>query len=82
MELVLQQKPRALVVLAHLFAIMKLVGEEMPWFVGVAEKHIPTINDRIPSGFKPIMRWPLDILNRSEGSTESIPDPPGSEHQL
>lgn len=78
LDLLSQQRPRALVILAHIFALFKLIGVHIPWYVGVAEKHIPALEARVPAGFKPIMRWPRRVLTSPIEDLSSLPTPPES----
>ena len=60
-ELVEVRSPRAMVMLAHAFAIMKLVSHEVPWLQGVAERQVPKIYHQIPAGWRDMMKWPMMI---------------------
>jgi len=57
------RQPRALAILAHLFACMKLIAEKVPWFDGIAERQIPKIYDQLPAGWRPMLAWPIAIMN-------------------
>ena len=43
LELLDARAPRAMVLLAHAFALMKLISDTVPWFAGVAEQQVPKI---------------------------------------
>ena len=76
LDLALQQTPRAMAVLAHIFAMMKLLALEVPWYAGVAEKQIPVIQDRLPRGWKSVMQWPLAVLDADINARRMLPTPP------
>lgn len=78
-ELALERKPRAMAVLAHTFALMKLLAAEVYWFDGIAEKQIPTIYERLPQGWRAPMRWPLDVLESAGVLEPSFLEPPSIE---
>lgn len=69
-ELFDARDPRAMVILAHAFAIMKLIADDIPWFQGLAESQIPRLFDDLP-GWEEYMRWPMSISQRrSERETK------------
>jgi hypothetical protein len=57
------KQPRAIAILAHLFACMKLIADKVPWFEGIAERQIPKTYEQLPAGWKPMLVWPMAILN-------------------
>ncbi|KAK5169133.1 uncharacterized protein LTR77_006442 [Saxophila tyrrhenica] len=57
------KQPRAMAILAHVYACMKLIAEKIPWFNGIAERQIPKIYEELPVGWKPMLAWPLAIMN-------------------
>lgn len=57
------KQPRALAILAHLFACMKLITGKIPWFEGIAERQIPRIYDQVPSGWRPMLAWPIAVMS-------------------
>ena len=75
-ELALLKKPRAMVVLAHTFALMKLLARDIDWYEGIAERQIPAIYDSLPHGWKAPMRWPLDVVDLGMDTASPIPEPP------
>jgi hypothetical protein len=77
-DLALQKKPRAMVVLAHTFALMKLLARDVDWFEGIAEKQIPVIYDGLPQGWRAPMQWPLDVVDLGMDTASPIPEPPSS----
>ena len=56
-------KPRAMVMLAHVFASMKLVGSQTVWFGGIAERQVPRIYEQLPVGWQEMMTWPMAVAN-------------------
>jgi hypothetical protein len=55
--------PRAMVILAHAFALMKLLSEQVPWLRGVAEVQVPLIQQQIPAAWNEMMKWPVAIAH-------------------
>ena len=62
-ELVEELRPRALAILAHLYAVFKLIKVELWWFEGIAEKQVNRINELLPAGWKAMIEEPLRIVN-------------------
>ncbi len=60
-DLVEQKSPRAIVMLAHVFASMKLVDQNAVWFRGIAERQVPMIYDQLPNAWKEMMLWPMAV---------------------
>lgn len=54
-ELLEAKQPRAMTILAHMFACMKLIEEQVQWFKGIAERQVPKIHSQIPPGWHPMM---------------------------
>lgn len=54
-ELLEAKQPRAMTILAHMFACMKLIEEQVQWFRGIAERQVPRIYDQLPTGWHPMM---------------------------
>lgn len=81
-ELVLQQRPRALAILAHAFAIIRLLEGEVPWYRGIAASQVLDIGRRLPATWQMSMRWPLAMLNVSPSDRTSLPDPRGINYRL
>ncbi|KAK3115003.1 hypothetical protein LTR53_006088 [Teratosphaeriaceae sp. CCFEE 6253] len=65
-DLVVARTPRALVILAHYFALMKVIEKHVFWLKGIAENHIQVIHDQLPSAWKERMSWPMLVM---EGNT-------------
>ena len=78
-ELALERKPRAMAVIAHTFALMKLLAPEVHWFAGIAEKQVPTIYEQMPQGWRAPMRWPLEVLDSAGVLEPSFLVPPSME---
>ena len=54
-DLVDAKQPRALTMLAHAFACMKLIDDRVPWFRGIAERQVPKIYEQLPTGWRAMM---------------------------
>ena len=54
-ELVEAKQPRALTILAHTFACMKLIDDKVPWFRRIAERQVPKIYEQLPVGWRAMM---------------------------
>lgn len=61
------KQPRALVMLSHVFATMKLTDKTTPWFRGIAERQVPRIYESLPQGWKEMMNWPMAVANGEVG---------------
>lgn len=59
--LVKKRQPRALVILAHYFSIMKAV-DDVWWLRGVAEREVFGIQSLLPERWQWAMAWPLQKL--------------------
>lgn len=55
------KQPRALVMLAHVFATMKLTDASTIWFRGIAERQVPKIYESLPPGWREMMAWPVAV---------------------
>lgn len=73
-EFVLEQRPRALALLAHLYAIVALLSAEISLYVGTAERAIPSICDRLTLAWRQFVTWPLAILKWDSRGSEPLPD--------
>ncbi|CAK4032179.1 isoflavone reductase family [Lecanosticta acicola] len=60
-ELIEVRQPRAVVILAHAFATMKLISDKVPWFRTIAERQIPSIYQVLPAGWRELMSWPMKV---------------------
>ena len=88
-EMIIEQRPRALAILAQFYAIAKLIAADIPWFVEIAERQVPSIRDRLPRAWSAALTWPLAILACDRTSGLPFPEPsqtigelPASEHVL
>ena len=61
LDFVEKRRPRALVILAHLFAMTKAV-DNVWWFRGSAKRHVHGIKSIVPSDWQWAMDWPLSFL--------------------
>ncbi|KAJ5678959.1 hypothetical protein N7462_007203 [Penicillium macrosclerotiorum] len=73
LDLVSEKQPRALVILAHFFALAKS-AENIWWLRGVPEREVCGINSIIPAEWKWALIWPLDVV--SQPSTSKDPTEP------
>ena len=60
-DLVDAKQPRAMTMLAHVFASMKLIDDSAVWFKGIAERQVPKIHEQLPAGWKAMMAWPMAV---------------------
>lgn len=58
---------------------MKLLARDVYWFVGIAERQVPAIYERLPQGWRAPMRWPYDVLDMGNDFDALIPEPPSME---
>lgn len=70
--LVETHQPRALAVLAHTFATMKLAEEKFPWFKGIAERQVPKVCMAVPQSWSAMIRWPLEIIGASSSNLQPM----------
>jgi hypothetical protein len=56
---VVAQQPLALAILTYVFAMMKLLEEEIPWFCGTAERQVFLIKQKLPVGWWKAIQWPI-----------------------
>ncbi|KAK4613239.1 hypothetical protein CLAFUW4_09159 [Fulvia fulva] len=73
-QLVEAGTPRSLVMLAHAFALMKLISLKVPWFQGLAERQIPRIAHQLPPGWKDMMAWPSKVAEGKLNETTTGAD--------
>lgn len=72
-ELVEAKAPRAMVMLAHVFASMKIASEESMWFKGIAELQVPIIYDQLPVGWRELMDWPMAVVHgKVDGASRTV----------
>lgn len=65
-KLLAEGRPRALVILAHHFAISQAVDEHW-WFQGAANREVLGIKSILPPEWQWAMEWPLSMLNIGKG---------------
>jgi hypothetical protein len=65
-EFVREQRPRALVMLAHLFAMVVQVRAAVWWIGETGQKEIRAIQRVLPERWQQLMIWPMLILSESE----------------
>ena len=61
-DLVEAKQPRAIVMLAHFFALMKLVEDEVTCLRGIAERPVPKFQAQLPIGWQEMMAWPMAVV--------------------
>ena len=94
-DLLGQRQPRALLAIAYLMSMTKIV-EECWWFHGEAERHVYGIQGLLPQKWQWAMQWPLDTLREmtelkesrkteehayQEGTAAQLPTPSGAENR-
>jgi hypothetical protein len=66
---VAERRPRALVILAYLFALIK-EHEDVWWLRGIPEREVYGINSIVPPQWERMMIWPLHVI--STGSAKGM----------
>ncbi|GAB7360963.1 hypothetical protein MBLNU230_g0946t1 [Neophaeotheca triangularis] len=66
--LVAERQPRAIAILVHIFAVMKLIDSEAVWFRGIAERQIPSLYEGIAPEWKEMLHWPLSIITGDQSA--------------
>ena len=61
LEFLEQRRPRSLVLLAHLFAMSKVI-DDIWLFKGAAERHVYGVQTILPPSWQWAMEWPLNVL--------------------
>ncbi|EMC99283.1 hypothetical protein BAUCODRAFT_397192 [Baudoinia panamericana UAMH 10762] len=69
-DLISRKTPRALVMLAHAFAVMRLIENEILWLKGVSDAQLDLIDANVPRGWKERMGWPMLV---KEGRCQTLP---------
>ena len=62
---VAEERPRALAILAHAFALMK-AANQIWWFKGIADREVPRICASLPDRWQWAAKWPLEMLETCE----------------
>lgn len=57
-----EQQPRALAILAHVFAVTKLIDHRVPWFKGIAERQVPNLCRSLPEAWQEKVAWPMQVV--------------------
>ena len=78
-KLVLERRPRALVIVGYLFAIMRLLEAQIPHYRGIAARQIPEICERLPKAWKRAIQWASTIASRDINCLDPLPQPPSLE---
>ena len=73
-----QQKPRALAIMAHYFALRKSV-EQFWWFRGTADRDVHGIRSLLPAHWQWAMEWPLATLKTFTGTNYHLHQPVSGE---
>ena len=71
-ETVVLQKPIALTILAFIFATMKLIEHEIPWFRGIAERQVFLIQEKLPPAWKKLIQWPIRVASGAIGKNVEL----------
>ncbi|KAJ5748329.1 uncharacterized protein N7511_010025 [Penicillium nucicola] len=69
---VAERRPRALVMLAYLFALVKEF-EDIWWLRGIPEREVRGLNSIIPAEWNCMMIWPLHVVSIGTTSCEEVP---------
>ena len=77
-KLVRACQSRALVILAHYFAVMK-AGDEVWWLRGVPEREVLGIQSQLPERWQWAMAWPLQKLSSYAAASIPPKDPTGTD---
>lgn len=70
LDLVEANRPRAIAVMAHVFAAMKLIENQYPWFKGIAQRQVPILCRGLPQQWAELVQWPMQVI---QDSGTSIP---------
>lgn len=62
-------QPRALAIMMHVFACMKLIADKIDWFNGIAERQIPMLYERLPNAWREVVQWPMRVAGGDVTST-------------
>lgn len=76
-EILELSQPRALAIMMHVFACMKLIAEKVSWFAGIAERQVPMLYERLPNAWREVVQWPMRVAGGDVSSTpyETAVDP-------
>jgi hypothetical protein len=70
LDFVVEKRPRALAILAHLFALAKSV-DNIWWLCGIPEQEVRGIDSIIPADWKWALAWPLTMISNSANEASS-----------
>ncbi|KAF3393930.1 hypothetical protein F1880_005200 [Penicillium rolfsii] len=70
LDFVVEKRPRALAILAHLFALAKSV-DDIWWLCGIPEQEVRGIDSVMPADWKWALAWPLTIISNSANEASS-----------
>jgi len=72
-ELVEEQRPRALVIVAHIFAIVKLLERNIRlWLRNIADRQVMQIYAKLPVGWRDVMKWPMHVLEQANAISPPV----------
>lgn len=61
-QFVVQNQPRAIAMLAHVFACVKLLEDKTVWFRGVAGGQVLKMAQHLPPAWKKTVDWPMAVV--------------------
>lgn len=64
-QLVEANQPRAVAIIAHVFATMKLAEDRSPWFKGIAQRQVPIVCMSLPPTWREMVQWPLEVIKEN-----------------
>ena len=68
-EMLDMAQPRALAILMHVFACMRLIADKVHWFAGIAERQVPMLYERLPNAWREVVQWPMRVAGGDVSST-------------
>ena len=66
--LVAEGRPRALVIIAHFFALTKRLDHHYWWLRGAAEREVYGIRSLVPKTWAWALKWPVEMIEREHAS--------------
>lgn len=70
LDFVVEKRPRALAILAHLFALARSV-DNIWWLRGIPEQEVRGIDSIVPADWKWALVWPLTMISNSANEASS-----------
>lgn len=61
-QLIEERQPRAVAILAHIFACMRLIEDKSTWFKGIAQRQVPIVCMTLPPSWGHMVQWPLEVI--------------------